>query len=106
VQVNATTRAAISAAIGASPGLRVLSRNRTLDPCLGKALLPPSHGRSADLDALRHAVRRPPIRRDKHDARPLDMLSRPIVRSATIAASCSRSAAFRITHIGPDPPKP
>src|SRR5580704_6427580 len=40
VQVNAITRAVGSAASGALPGLRVLSRSKPLDSALGEALLP------------------------------------------------------------------
>src|ERR1700760_3009808 len=49
VQVSATTCAVVSGAIGALPGLRVLSR-QTFDPALGKALLPAPHRRPADAD--------------------------------------------------------
>src|SRR5271163_2268706 len=55
-----------------------LVAQQTLSPCLGKALLPAPHRRSADADGLRHALRRPPIRRREHDARPLDVLARPV----------------------------
>jgi len=76
-QVSATTPAAVSAAIGALPGLRVLSRN-TGDPALGKALLPSPHCRPAEADALRHPLRRVPIRRGEHNLRALDVFARPI----------------------------
>lgn len=66
-----------SAAIVALPGLRVLSRKQTLDPALGKALLPSPHRRPADADALRYLLRRVPIRRGERDARPLRMFDRP-----------------------------
>src|ERR1700737_4809028 len=78
VQVSVTTRAVVSAAIGGLPGLRVLSRSRPFNPALGKALLPAPHGRPADADALRHPLRRVPIRRGEHDARPFDVLARPV----------------------------
>ena len=76
--VSATTRAVVSAAIGALPGLRVLSRSKPSTPALGEALLPPPHRRPADADAVRRPLRRVPIGRGEHDARPLDMLAPPI----------------------------
>src|SRR5438105_11936362 len=63
VHVSATTCAVVSAASGALPGLRGLVAQQTLDPALGKALLPPPYRRPADADALRHPLRRMPIRR-------------------------------------------
>src|SRR5262245_4976242 len=51
---------------------------QTFDPALGKALLPAPHGRPAVADALGHPLRRVPIRRSQHAARPLDMLARPV----------------------------
>src|SRR6516165_11156135 len=77
VHVSATTRAVVSATIGALPGLRVLSRNRP-STCFGKALLPPPHRRPADPDALRHPLRRPAICRGEHDAHPLRVFARPV----------------------------
>jgi len=44
-------------------GLAGLVAQQTLDPALGKALLPPPYRRPADADALRHPLRRMPIRR-------------------------------------------
>src|SRR5262249_52978364 len=55
-----------------------LAAEQTLNPALGEALLPPPHGRPADADGLRHPLRRLPIRRGEHDARPLDVLARPV----------------------------
>src|SRR5499427_2560868 len=78
VQVSATTCAATSSAIGALPCLRVLSRNRPPTPPLGKALLPPPHRWPADPNALCHPLCRVPLRRGEHDARPLDVLTRPV----------------------------
>jgi len=59
-------------------GLAGLVAKQTVNPALGKALLPAPHGRPADADALRHPLRRLPIRRGEHDARPLDVLARPV----------------------------
>ena len=59
-------------------GLAGLVAQQTLNPALGKALLPAPHRRPADADALRHPLRRVPIRRGEHDARPLDVLARPV----------------------------
>src|SRR6185312_166347 len=73
VQVNATIRAVVSAAIGALPGLRVLSRSTPSTP-----LSPSPYCRPADTDAPRQPLRRAPIRRGEHKARPLGMLARPV----------------------------
>src|SRR5438270_13389171 len=77
VQVNATTCAVVAAAIGALPGLQVLSRSTPSTSHLGKALLPAPPRPPADADAVRHPLGRVPIRRGEHDARPLDVLARP-----------------------------
>src|SRR5438270_11037683 len=53
VHVKATTRAVVSAAIGAFAGLAGLVAQQTRDPALGKALLPSPHRRPADPDAVR-----------------------------------------------------
>ena len=97
VQVNATTRAVVSAAIGALPGLRVLSCNRPSTPLSAKrcchrhtvGLLTPilcatccAECRSAEASTMR--------------ARSTCLRGR--LRSATIAANCSRSAALTTTH--------
>jgi hypothetical protein len=59
-------------------GLAGLVAQQTLDPALGEALLPPPHRRPADADAVRRPLRRVPICRGEHDARPLDMLALPV----------------------------
>jgi hypothetical protein len=78
--VNATTRAVVSAAIGALPGLRVLSRNKPSTPPSVKRCCHRPPRRPTDADALRH-LRRVPIRRGKHDAAPVPHVG---------AAGCSR----------------
>jgi len=83
----------ISAAIGALPGLARLVAQHTLDPALSKALLPPPHRRPADADAPRYQLRRVPIRRGEHNARPLDMLARPI------AVGCDRRQLFALNRV-------
>ena len=59
-------------------GLAGFVVKQTLNPGLGKALLPAPHRRPADADALRHPLHRSPIRRGEHDARPLDVLARSV----------------------------
>ena len=59
-------------------GLAGLVAQQTLDPALGKALLPPPHRRTADAEALRNLLRRAPIRRGEHDARPFHVFARPV----------------------------
>jgi len=93
----ATTCAAISAAIGGLPGLRVLSRSR------------PSTPLSAKRCCQRHTVGRlTPMSwatrcaeccsAEASTMRARSMCLRGRLRSAAIAANCSRSAALRITH--------
>ena len=97
VQVNATTRAVVSAAIGALPGLRVLSRNK------------PSIPLSAKRCCHRHTVGRltPMLcatccaecrSAEASTMRARSTCLRGRLRSATIAANCSRSAALKTTH--------
>jgi hypothetical protein len=50
-------------------GLAGLVAQQTFDPAFGKALLPALHRRPADADAVRHLLRRVPIRRGEHDTR-------------------------------------
>ena len=59
-------------------GLAGLVAQQTVNPALGKALLPAPHRRPADADALRHPLPRAAIGRGEHDARPLDVFARPI----------------------------
>jgi hypothetical protein len=59
-------------------GLAGLVTQQTFNSGLGKTLLPPPHGRPTDAEALGHLLRRPSIRRGEHDARPLDVLARPV----------------------------
>src|SRR6516162_780136 len=78
VQVSATTRAVVSAAIGALPGLRVLSRSRPSTPLSAKRCCPRhTVGR---LTPMLCATRcpEPAIGRGEHDARPLDVFARPV----------------------------
>src|SRR5204863_3855032 len=91
VQVSATTCAVVSAAIGALPGLRVLSRNRPSTPLSAKRCCHRHYRRPADADALRHPLRRMPIRRGEHDARPLDVFTRPVA----VGRDCRQSLALR-----------
>src|SRR5438445_13079183 len=67
VQVNATTCAVVAAAIGALPGLQVLSRSTPSTSHLGKALLPAPPRPPAEADAVRHPLGRVPIRRGDHE---------------------------------------
>jgi len=95
--VSATTRALVSSAIGALPGLRVLSRSRPATPLSAKRCchrhtvgrLTPmlcatccTEWRSAEASTMR--------------ARSTCLRGR--LRSAAIAANCSRSAAFNTTQ--------
>jgi hypothetical protein len=102
VHVNATTRAVMSAAIGAFAGLAGLLAQQTLDPALGEALLPSPHRRPTDAKALRHLLRRVPIRRGQHDARPLRMFSRPVAvghdRCQLLALRSAQNHAYLLCH--------
>ena len=87
-------------------GLAGLVAQQTLDPALGKAQLPPPHRRPADADALRHLLRRSA---EASTMRARSTCLRGRLRSATIAANCSRSAALKTTHTCcpmAHPPKP
>jgi hypothetical protein len=103
--VSATACALVSAAIGGLPGFRVLSRSRSSTPLSAKRCchrhtigrLRRCSGRPAvlNVDPPRRA-RCAPVRRA------CDRL-----RSAAIAANCSRSAALKTTQLlchGPHPP--
>jgi hypothetical protein len=87
-------------------GLAGLVAQQTLDPALGKALLPPLHRRSADADTVRHLLRRMPIRRGKHDACSLHMLARPVAigrdRRQLRALCTVENHTYRSSH-GPHP---
>jgi hypothetical protein len=107
VQVSATTCAAVSAAIGGLPGFPGLVAQQTLDPALGKALLPSPHRRPANADALRHLMHRVPIGRGEDNLRPLDVFARPV----SVGRNCRQLLALRsaqyhtylLSH-GPCPP--
>src|SRR5256885_12042345 len=77
MQVNATTCAVVSAASGALPGLRVLSRNRPSTPLSAKRCCQRhTVGRLTPmLCATRCAEWRSA---EAHDTRPLDMFARPV----------------------------
>ena len=87
-------------------GLAGLVAQQTLDPALGKALLPPPHRRPADADALRHLLRRVPICRGEHDARPLDVFARPVAvghdRRQLLALRSAQNHTYLLCH-GPSP---
>ena len=59
-------------------GFAGLVAQQTVNSALGKALLPPPHRWPANPNALRHPLCRVPLRRGEHDARPLDVLTRPV----------------------------
>ena len=59
-------------------GLARLVAQQTLNSALGEALLPAPHRRPAEADTLRYSLRRRSIGRAQHDARPLDVLVRPV----------------------------
>ncbi len=83
-------------------GLAGLVAQQTFNPGLGKALSPPPYGRSADADALGHPLCRVPIRRGKHDARPLDVLARPVAvgrdRRQLLALRCVQNHTHLLRH--------
>jgi len=90
-------------------GLPGLVAQQTLNPHLGKALLPTPHRRPADADALRHLLRRVPIRRSQNDARPLDVLARSVTvgrnRCQLRALGSAYNHTYWLCH-GPHPLKP
>jgi hypothetical protein len=79
---------------------------QTFNPALSKALLPPPRRRPADANALRHPLRRVPIRRGEHDAHPLHMFARPATvgrdRRQLLALRGSQNHAYSLCH-GPHP---
>jgi hypothetical protein len=87
-------------------GLAGLVAQQTFNPALGKALLPPPHRRPADADGLR-PLRRMPIRRGEHDARPLDVLARPVAvardRRQLLALRGAQYHTYLLCHGGPNP---
>jgi hypothetical protein len=97
VQVNATIRAVVSAAIGALPGLRVLSRSTPSTPLSAKRC---RHrhtvGRLTPTLRASHCAERRSAEASTRRARSACLRDR--LRSATIAASCSRSTVLNTTH--------
>src|SRR5436305_5980321 len=99
VHVNATTCAVVSAAIGAFPGLRVLSRNRPSTPLSAKRCCHRhTVGRLTPM-LCAHPLRRMPIRRGEHDARPLDMFARPVAVSRNRRQPLALCSAQYHTHL-------
>jgi len=88
-------------------GLAGLVAQQTLDPALGKALLPPPHRRTAETEALRNLLRRAPIRRGEHDARPFHVFARPVAvggdRRQLLAFRCAQHHTYCLCH-GPHLP--
>jgi hypothetical protein len=88
-------------------GLAGLVAQQTLNPALGKTLLPPPYRRPADTDALRYPLRRVTIGRGEHNVRPLDVLARPVTvghdRRQLLALHRAQYHAYRLSH-GPFPP--
>jgi len=76
-------------------GLTGFIAQQTVNPTLGKALQPSSHGRPAKADALRHQTRRVPIRRSEHNARTLDMLARTV----TVGNDRCQPLSLRVTQL-------
>jgi hypothetical protein len=87
-------------------GLAGLVAQQTLDPALGKALLPPPHRRPADADALRDPLGRGSIRRGEDNTRPLDVFARPVAvgndRRQLLALRSAQHHAYLLCH-GPIP---
>src|SRR5262249_45935839 len=123
VQGSAPTRAVVFAPIGALPGFRGLFRRRPSPPAPAKrffpppsprppaprpanALPPPPYRRPADPDALCPPLRRVPIRRGEHNARPLDVLARPVAvgrdRDQLLTLRVVQNYADLLCH-GPQP---
>src|SRR5215469_3214422 len=106
VQVSATTRAVVFRRDRRLAGLAGLVPQQTFDPGLGKALLPPPYRRPADPDALCHPLRRVPIRRGEHNARPLDVLARLVAvgrdRDQLLTLRVVQNYADLLCH-GPQP---
>ena len=96
VQVSATTRAVVFTVIGDLPGLRVLSWSRPATPLSAKRWC---HRHTVGrLTRMLCATRCAECRSaEEHNARPLDVLARPVAVAA-IAANCSRSAALNTTQ--------
>jgi hypothetical protein len=97
VHVNATTCAVISAAIGALPGLRVLSRSKPSTPLSAKRCC---HRHTVGrLTPMRCATCCTECRSAEASTMPArSTCLRGRLRSATIAANCSRSAVLKTTH--------
>src|SRR5215470_6394585 len=68
--------------------------------------MPPPYRRPADPDALCHPPRRVPIRRGEHNARPLDVLARPVAvgrdRDQLLTLRVVQNYADLLCH-GPQP---
>jgi len=83
-------------------GLTGLVAQQTLDPALGKALLPPPYRRPTDANALRHLLRRVTIGRGEHDARPLHMFAWPVAvghdRCQLFALRSAQNHAYLLCH--------
>src|SRR5689334_21677638 len=102
VQVSATTCAVVSAATGALPGLRVLSRSKPSTPLSAKRCCQRhTVGRlTPTLCATRCAECR--SARGEHDARPLHVLARPVAvgrdRRQLLALRCAHNHANLLCH--------
>ena len=98
VQVRATTRALVSSAIGALPGLRVRSRSRPSTPLSAKRCCHRhTVGRLTPMLCATCCTERRSAEASTMRARSTCLRGR--LRSAAIAANCSRSAAFNTTQI-------
>src|SRR5438132_2077227 len=108
VQVSATSRAVVPQ-LSASCRACGFVTQQPINSHLGEALLPPPHSWPADADALRHLLRRPPIRRSEHDAHPFDVLARPVTvsrkRRQLLALHGAQDHAYCASH-GSFPPRP
>ena len=79
-------------------GLAGLVAQQPFHASLGKALLPAPHRRPTDPDALGHSLRRMPIPRGEHNARPLNVLAQP----AAVVRNRHQPIAFRGVHYHTD----
>ena len=102
VQVSATTRAVVFRRERRFARLAGFVAQQTFNPGLGKALLPPPYRRPADADALRHPRRRVSIGRGEHDARPFDVLARPVAvgrdRRQLLALRSAHNHTYPLSH--------
>jgi hypothetical protein len=107
--VNATTRAVISAASGALPGLRFLSRNRPSTPLSAKRCWPPPHRRPADAKALGNPLHQLPVHRGEVQCAPLNVLASPIAVGrdrGQLLARCAAHYHAYLLSIAPTPQTP